>query len=251
MASCGLLHPNISGSNLLPDVSLADHARPVATPVAPGPSGALVQKLDPVLKGGFNLALPVVLDPGLPLVTHQPPGDEVVIVGIQNPGSPFLIPKTMEELVASKNLRPVGSSASRHARSAAVDVVSCRDFKVTSLNVSCTKPVPDLGRPWSIPLTAYSLAGSDAANLGVFEGGQDPRHQGRRPSDIVVCHDGEGSVDLGKSLADLESLVGNRCGEDSDVGSSHGVNQDFKVLPLLICGYKDHLKRVAGKNALQ
>jgi len=54
--------------HLRPDMSLSDEASVVATPVASGPTGTLVQELDVVLKSGLNFAFPVVLDPSLPLV---------------------------------------------------------------------------------------------------------------------------------------------------------------------------------------
>lgn len=53
---------------LFPDMSLSDETSVVATPVASGPTGTLVQELDVVLQSGLDFAFPVVLDPSLPLV---------------------------------------------------------------------------------------------------------------------------------------------------------------------------------------
>jgi hypothetical protein len=63
-------------------MSLRDEASIVASPVAAGPAGTLVEEFDIVFEGGLNLTLPVVLDPGLPSVRDKPPSNKVVIVSI-------------------------------------------------------------------------------------------------------------------------------------------------------------------------
>lgn len=129
----------------LPDISLSDQAGPVASPVAACPTRALVQKLVAVLEGRLNLALLLVLNPGLPLVAHEPTSHKVVIVSVQNPLPPLLVLEAVKEVVARQNLGTIGASASRHARCAAVNVVGSRDLKVATLNVSCAQPVPGSG----------------------------------------------------------------------------------------------------------
>lgn len=51
-----------------PDVALCDNACPIAAPVAACPAGALVQELEAVLQGRFDLTLGLVLNPSVPLV---------------------------------------------------------------------------------------------------------------------------------------------------------------------------------------
>src|SRR5688572_29681246 len=98
--------------NSLPNVSLSDQASPIASPVTSCPTRALVQEFVAVLQSRLNLTLSLVLNPGLPLMADQPTGNKVVVVGIQDPLSPFLVLESLEKVVASKNIRAIGSSAS-------------------------------------------------------------------------------------------------------------------------------------------
>lgn len=166
----GNLSTNIGRvKHLLPDVSLSNQTGPVASPVASSPAGALVQELRAIFQSRLDLALPLVLDPSLPLVADQPASYKVVVIRVQNPLSPLLVLKPVKKVMAGEDLRPIGASASRHARGAAVNVVSSRNFKVASLNVSSAEPVPGMSRPRDVTLTSDSLVGANAANLGVFE----------------------------------------------------------------------------------
>lgn len=206
------------GKDSLPDVFLAHQARPVTSPIASRPSRALIEKLDPIFKGCLNLTLIFVLNPGLPLVTDQPTSHKIVVVGVEDPLPPFLVLETMEEIVTRKNLGPVGTGSTRHARSPAVHVMSCRDLKVAALDVSRAQPIPELGRPISIPLASNSLASAHASNLWVLKWCEDPWHQCRWPSDIIIGHDCNWRFNLGERLADLNSLIGNCRSENSDLG---------------------------------
>lgn len=102
------------GPNLPPDVPLPDEASPIASPVAPRPSGALVKELVAVFEGGLELALRTVLNPSLPLMADEPARDKVVVVGVQNPASPFFILESMHKIRTRQNLRPICSSPARH-----------------------------------------------------------------------------------------------------------------------------------------
>lgn len=230
---------------------LLDQAGPVASPVATRPAGALIQELGAVLQSCLNLAFALILDPSLPLVAHQPSRDKVVVVSIQDPLSPLLRLEAIEEVVALEDGRSVRSSAAGHARCAAIHVVRGRDLKVAALNVCGAEPVPDAHRPRGRPLTLDSLTGTNAAHLGVLEGGQDPGHQRRRPRDIVVGHDGNGSLNAGQSLADLEALVGNGRVHDTDLGVVERPGQLVESLALVVGCDKNQLGRLAGKDALQ
>lgn len=98
------------GADSLPDISLAHQTRPVAAPVAAGPSRALIEKLDPIFKGSLDLTLILVLNPGLPLVADKPSSDKVVVVSVQNPLSPFLVLEAVKEVVAGEDFGSVRAS---------------------------------------------------------------------------------------------------------------------------------------------
>lgn len=99
----------------LPNVAFSDHAGPVASPVASGPTRALVQKFGAVLQSCLDLTLLVVLDPCLPLVAYQPTSHKVVVVSIQNPLSPLLVLEAVEKVMAREDFRAVGAGTARHA----------------------------------------------------------------------------------------------------------------------------------------
>lgn len=90
--------------NSLPNVALGNQAGPVAPPVAASPARALVKEFVAVFQRGFDFALVLILDPGFPLVADQPTGDKIVVVSIQDPLSPFLILKSVKEVMAGEDL---------------------------------------------------------------------------------------------------------------------------------------------------
>lgn len=237
--------------NLPPHVPLLDQAGPVASPIATRPAGALIQELGAILQSGFNLAFALILDPSLPLVAHQPSRDKVIVVSIQDPLSPLFSLEAFEEVMALEDFRSVRPSAARHAGSAAVHVVSSRNLKVAALNVCRSEPVPDANRPRGRPLALHSLACADAADLGIFKGGENPGHQRRGPGHIVVSHDGDGSRHSRQSLADLESLVGNVCVHDTDPGVVEGPGQLVKSLALVVRRDQNKLVWLTGQDALK
>lgn len=231
------------------DVSLLDKAGPVAAPIAASPAGALVQELGAVLESGLKLTLALVLDPGLPLVADEPAGDEVVVVSVQDVLAPLLSLEALEEVVAGEDLGTVGAGSARHAGSAAIDIVGGGDLEVATLNVSSAEPVVDASGPVTLPDALNSLAGADTTDLGVLEGSENPGHQSRRPGDIVVSHDGDLGGYLGKSLADLEALVGDGSRVDLDIGVRKAASKLLKSSVLLGGGDKHQNVRVAGEDA--
>lgn len=232
-------------------MSLAHQTGPVAAPVAARPAGALVEELGAVFQRRLDLALAVVLDPRLPLVADEPSRDKVVVVGVEDPASPLFVLEAVQEVVRLQNLRSIGARATRHARSAAVHVVRSRDLKVASLNVGGAEPIPEAIGQRGVPFTTDSLVGADATHLGVLKGSKDPRHQSRGPGDIVVGHDGDGSLDVRQSLADLEALVGNGGIEDADGRVAESSNELVEVLSLVVRGDEDELRGLAGEDALE
>lgn len=204
-----------------------------------------------VLKSSLNLTFVVVLNPSLPLVANQPAGDKVVVVGIQDPLPPFLVSKPVKKIVALQNLRSVSASAARHAGCTAVHVVSGRDFEVSALDVGSAQPVPQTVSQGFIPVAADSLAGADATNLGVFEGSENPWHEGRRPGHIVVGHDGDGGSNLGECLAHLKSLVGNGGIKDTDGGVVEGLDELIERLAFVMRGNENQFSGLTSKNTLQ
>lgn len=150
-------------------------------------------------------------------MADEPSRHEIVVVGIECIFLPSFVLETFQEIRALQNFSPVGTSPARHARGAAINVVSRRDLEITTLNVCCSKPVPAFSRPVPTSVSPYPLTGANTPDLGVVEWGKNPRHQRRRPSDIVICHDDDTCLDMGQCFTDLEALVGNTAAQHSDV----------------------------------
>lgn len=246
---------SLRGEYIPPYVTLNAETGEVAAPVAPRPSRTLVQELDPILKGRLQLALTLVLDPRLPAFLDQPARHKVVVVGVQVEFAPPLIPEATQELAVVENLGPVSSRAPRHAGGSAVDVVRGGDFEVAALNVSHTEPVPAAGCEGCIGFPAHSLAGADATHLGVFERSENPAHHGRGPRDIVISHDGNGGLNLGKRSANLESLVRPDCEQNTNargVKWSLGlqrIRESLQLSMLLSDGDQYQLVGLTGQDA--
>lgn len=234
---------------LPPDVSLANKTSPVASPVASGPAGALVQKLEAVFQRSLQLALSLVLDPRLPLVIDQPARNKIVVVGVKNPFAPLFILEAVEELVALENLSPVRAGPAGHARRATINVVGCRDLKVTALNVRSAKPVPAASSQWCVPFTAHSLTGSNSSHASVFERRQNPRHESGWPGNVVIGHDGNGSRDSGQGFTDLKPLIRDWRLHNTDVGVWQGESKLVQRFSPVMGGNKNKLGRFTSKNA--
>lgn len=230
---------------------LANETGPVASPVAARPTSALIKELGAIFESCLNLALAVVLDPCLPLMAYKPACDKVVVVGVENPFSPFLILEAVKEVVALQNFRSVSACATRHARCTAVHVVRSRDLKVAAFNVCGAEPVPQAVGKRSIPFSTDSLVCPNTAHLWVLERSENPGHESRGPGDIVISHDGNGRLDMRQSLANLKTLVGNWSVENANVRVPEGSSELIQIFPLVVRCHQDELRRVGSKNALQ
>ena len=183
---------------------------------------------------------------------------KVVIVRVQVVFTPALSLEALEEIMAFEDLGAVSSGAARHTGGAAIDVVGGRDLKVSTLDVSRTKPVVDSGGQAPFSDSPHPLARTNAANLGIFEGGQQPGHQSRGPLDVVVGHDDEGGLDVValQRLADLKPLVCLIHIEDFNfrfeaAGGAEGRSEPFQGLELVPGGYENQFCRLARENAFK
>ena len=184
-------------------------------------------------------------------MAHQPTSDEVIIVSVQDPLSPFLVFESLEEIVAGKDFGTICSSASGHAGGTTVDVVCGRDLEISAFDVGGTKPIPCSCGPSPITFTFDPLAGSYSTNLVILERSQDPRHQAGWPCNIIIGHDSDGSADFGEGFANLKSFVGDWGVENLNFGEIQRVCQTLQSLSLVVGGDQDQLSRLASQDTLQ
>jgi hypothetical protein len=100
-------------------------------------------------------------------------------------------------------------------------------------------------------LSSNPLASSYTTDLRIFEWGQNPRHKSRGPSHIVVRHDGDRRLNLGKGLTHLKALVRDGSVQNSDFGKNQRISQLLKLLSLVMRCDQDQLSRLASQNTLQ
>ena len=177
----------------------------------------MIEKLNIVLKCGFDFAFPIVLYPGLPLIRDQPPSDEVIIVSIELELAPAFSLKAIEEQGALQYLGPERTCASGHAGCATINVVGRGDLEVSSLNICSSQPIEQKFGNGTRSDSLDSLTGAYTTNLCVFKGSKEPGYDCPRPRDIVVCHDNDVSLDLGNSLTNLNTLVRNWDVENTNI----------------------------------
>ena len=95
-------------------MTLPEHARYVASPIAPRPAKALLHKVGIVLQCGQYFSLLVILVCNLLLVGDKPSGDEIVVVCVQTVSSkPLFVRETMRESLILENVGPIGYRPAR------------------------------------------------------------------------------------------------------------------------------------------
>lgn len=232
-------------------MSLGEEAGIVAPPVAARPPRALEQELGVVLERRLDLTLAVVLDPRLPPVRDQPAGDEVVVVRVQLELAPALRLEAVQEQGALQDLRSEGAGPARHARGAAINPVSGRDLEVASLDVGRAQPIVDPCRNRPGPDSLDALTGTNTPYSRILERGQEPGQDRAWPRDIVVRHDGDGGLDAGDGLADLDALIRDGGVEDADVGRLERLDKREELLIFVRGRDEEELIGVTGEDALQ
>lgn len=102
-----------SRENIPPHGPLLEKTLQVASPIASGPTEALLHILWVVLKRCQDFAFRMVLDPGLVAVVHHPSGQEVVVVSVELKRSPSFMFELMLEFFAADNLSAICNGPSR------------------------------------------------------------------------------------------------------------------------------------------
>ena len=154
---------------LRPNMSFSNQAGIIASPIASCPTRTLIQELDVVFQGRFDLTLHVILNPCLPTVRNQPTWDKVVIVGIEMVFTPTFGLEAFQEQWALENFRSQHDCASRHARSSTVHSMCRWNLKISSFNVCCTQPIIHDIRNWTRSNTLYPLTWSNSTYFAVLE----------------------------------------------------------------------------------
>lgn len=95
------------------------------------------------------------------------------------------------------------------------------------------------------------MAGTDATDLRIFKWSQNPGHECRRPSHVVVGHDCNRSLDLGQGFTNLKTLIGNGGIENPDLGIRKRVRQLLEILAFVVCGDENQLSRLTSEDALE
>ena len=232
-----------------PYVSLKKHASEIAPPVAARPPKALLQEFRIVLQRGLHFGLFVILVPDPFPVRNQPPGDEIVIVGVESiPAEPLFVRELVDESVISQDFGPISHRSPGQARKPAVHVHTRRTIEVAPLQIECTQVAPDALRQVGAVSPSKPLIGTHSAESFVFQRGEHPGKQFRGPGDIVVGKHRDFGLNLGKHTNQLTALVGMSQGEDSDLGSPHGLQHQSGFQLIGLDRHQENLERLRGQD---
>ena len=165
--------------------------------------------------------------------------------------SPTFSLEAFEEQRALQNLRSEDAGTTRHARCSAVNVMSRRDLKVSSLNVGRTQPVINTIHDRTGSDSLDPLTRANPTDLALLERGQKPGKNCSWPRDIVVCHHSHGSLDFWDGFADLNALVCNRNMEHAEIGGLQRLCKVEEFLVLVCCCNEQEFGGVANENALK
>jgi len=170
-----------------PDMPIAKHTCNVATPIASGPSQALLQKLAVLFQSSLNFRFLMILICDPLIMRYQPSRNEVIVVRVELVlTKPFLMRETVNKCVILQDLRSIGNCSTRQTRQATVHVHTSCTVEVSPFQVKSAEVAPK-----SLPqirsfCTPKPLIRTNAPITLVFQRGQHPWQQLFRPRDIIV-----------------------------------------------------------------
>ena len=188
-------------------------------------------------KSGLDGRVCAVLEFDLPVVRHQPTSDEVVIVSIERAElteEEHLVGETIHEC------RLLDDTSTNDGRSAGddedspVDCVGGCQLEVMSLEVDATKEVKEGAEAQTSRLSSHLLAGTDAADLSIFEGSHNCGEEvGTGPEHMVVGKHRKFGLHVWDCCTYLSTLTSDFCSEDGQFGGRIG---QLKVLDHRLTG---------------
>lgn len=167
-----------------------------------------------------------MLELDLPVVGHQPASDEVVIVSIERAeltGEEHLVGETLHECRLLDDTSANDGRSAGDDEDSTVDCVGGCQLEVMSLEVDATKEVKEGAEAQTSWLPSHLFAGTDAADLSVFEGSHDCREEVETgPEDMVVGKHGNLGLHIWDRCTYLSTLASNFCSENGQLGGTIG-----------------------------
>lgn len=223
---------------------LSKQAGQIAPPVTACPTKTLLEELGVVLEGGLYFTLGVVLHVCLVTMGHHPPGEEVVVVGIEliMTKPPLLIREAVGEVDVLQDTCTVGTSTSREARDPAVHVSGGCTVEIAAFQVESTQESIDALGKAGVLGSPESLTGDDSSILFILEGGQHPLQRFDGPRDIVVGKENDFGGDFWDGPGHLTSLVcllDRRAANAFMLGRRHLRHGSLCLVQILVDGDQD------------
>lgn len=221
-------------------MALHKHARDVTSPIATYPAKTLAQILWAVFQSSLYFCLFVVLHFNFPAMRIHPSSDEVVVVGVQLAGAPFLVRESVSKVFRVEDCTAVGNGPTGKARQATIYMQAGRAIKVASFEISRPEEAPNAHA--LLPL--QSLRGADPTDQRVFKRCQYPRDDSGRPDDIVVDEYGDLRLHFGNGPAHLPPLVGLANAEHADLFGVDSIGYLSQGLGVRVDGDENDLVRL-------
>jgi hypothetical protein len=199
----------------MPDVPFRNQASEIAPHGVPGPSKDLLEEPPVRFHRGQQLGLFADLDVGVPSVADHPSGQELVVTRVQVIfAHPEIVGKAVNKFGILEDDGTVRGGPSGQARDTTVDMGRARN-----LDIPDRQPERGQNFPHGHPLAAWfdPLTRPDTSNLLILETSEHVGQQGRRPDGIVIGKDDDIRGSMPDPVNHLQSLVGQRDGQDSDL----------------------------------
>lgn len=151
----------------------------------------------------------MILHVGLVTMIHHPPGQEIIIVGIELILSepPLLIGEAVGEVDVLQDTSAIGTGTPGQAGHTAIHMGGCSTVEIAAFEIQSPQEAVDSLGEGGILSPSQSLAGDDTSVLFVFKWCQHPFQGLNWPGHVIVSKDDDLGGDLGNGPGHLTSLV--------------------------------------------
>ena len=178
-------------------------------------------------------------------MADHPPSEELVVTRVQLVlPEPVVVREAVQELGVLQDDRAIGGSTTRQTGQTTVDVGRRRNLDVPDRETEGSQDLPDRH-----PLAdwLHALRRADTADLLVLEAGEDVREERRRPDGVVISEHDDISGGVFDAVRHLETLVGERDGQDANALRVDGVREVLERSEHLLLGDDENLLGLANE----
>lgn len=157
-------------------MTIAEHARHVAPPIAPSPPETLSQEFRIVLQGRLDLRFLVILIPNPLPVRNQPPRDKIIVICVELISTkPFLVRKALNKCRIFQDTGPVCNGPPRETGNPSVHVHARGAVEIAPFQVQRSQKAPQTLTEGRALRASQPLIRPDSPVSVLFQRSQHPR----------------------------------------------------------------------------